>query len=128
MNVCPCFVTEAPTTSKYAGSLCVTSPTGSVIEESRVRPPPNNGCPEGFDLISVVQVESGATGRPNRGRVRWSSPGNHDGYACRRLLGEGAFHLNPARPDNVYHWMDNRVPYSQGRPFACSRRRQRSAR
>ena len=51
-------MTEAPTTSKYAGPLCVTSPAGSAIEESRVRHPPSNGCPKDFDLIGVVQVES----------------------------------------------------------------------
>ncbi len=73
--------------------------------------PPNNGCPEGFDLISVAQAESeGNRVARIADEMAGPPPGNHDGYACRRLLGDGIFHLFPGRPDNVYHWMDNRVP------------------
>jgi hypothetical protein len=72
---------------------------------------PNNGCPEGFDLISVAQAESEGN-RVARIADEFAGPppGNHDGYACRRLLGDGIFHQFPGRPDNVYHWMDNMLP------------------
>jgi hypothetical protein len=70
--------------------------------------PPNNGCPEGFELISVVQAESEGYALARVVDESAGPPaGNHDGYACRRLLGDGIFHTFPGRPDNVYHWMDN---------------------
>ena len=72
--------------------------------------PPTNGCPEGFELISVAQAES--EGYP-LARVAdefdGNPPGNHDGYACRRPVGDGVFHDDPARPDTIYLWFDNRL-------------------
>ena len=71
---------------------------------------PTNGCPAGFEVISVAQAESEGY---RLARVVDESvdkpPGNRDGYACRRPLGDGVFHTFPGRPDTVYQWMDNRL-------------------
>jgi hypothetical protein len=87
----------------------VTAATVALVTATGVSAaPPVNGCPEGFELISVAQGESEGyplarlqdefVGRP---------PGNHDGYVCRRPVGDGIFHDYPGRPDTVYLWLDN---------------------
>ena len=73
---------------------------------------PTNGCPEGFEVISVAQAESEGyrLARVVDESVDQSpKPGNRDSYACRRPLGDGVFHDFPGRHDTIYWWMDNRL-------------------
>ena len=65
---------------------------------------PSNGCPAGFESLSVVQAES--EGPYVVARIV-DETGNNDGYVCRRLLGDGVAHKFLGRPDNVYLWLDN---------------------
>ena len=63
------------------------------------------GCAAGFEYISLVQVLSEG---PRPSAVYADVTGNNDGYVCRRLLGDGVFHLYPgAVNDKIYLWFDN---------------------
>jgi hypothetical protein len=71
--------------------------------------PPVDGCPQGWELISVAQAE--AEGRPPARVVdefAGHPAGNRDGYVCRRALGDGIDQNLPGRPDTIYRWRDNR--------------------
>ena len=89
-------------------SLLAVAITMLGVSASASAAPPVNGCPEGFALISVAQADS--EGYP-LGRISDESMvkpiGNHDGYACRRPLGDGVFRGFPGRPDTIYLWYDN---------------------
>jgi len=64
------------------------------------------GCSAGFEYISLVQVLSEGP-RP----AAIAADVNGDGYVCRRLLGEGIFHLFPgAVSSSIYYWFDNTDP------------------
>jgi hypothetical protein len=63
-----------------------------------------NGCPEGFESMSVVEAESlGYSPVPRLA----DEGGNRDGLVCRRALGDGVLHTYPGRPDIIYAWVDN---------------------
>jgi hypothetical protein len=77
-------------------SLCVIA--GGAATTAVARPPLPNGCPTGFELISVDAVQD-----PRQALLaeRVDAGGNHDGYACRRPLGDGIVRKFPGRPDTV---------------------------
>ncbi len=64
------------------------------------------GCSAGFEYISLVDVLKEGP-RPSA----IAADVNGDGYVCRRLLGDGIFHLFPnAVNDSIYWWFDNTDP------------------
>jgi hypothetical protein len=83
-------------------SLCVIA--GGAATTAGAESPLPNGCPSGYELISVDAVENPLQAVTAE---RVDTGGNNDGYACRRALGDGIFHTFPGRPDTVYHWADN---------------------
>jgi hypothetical protein len=70
-------------------------------------------CPSsvGFEYISLVDVLSEG---PRPRAILADVTGNNDGYVCRRLLGDGLFHLFPnSVVGEIYFWLDNAEPQTQ---------------
>src|SRR4051794_16168008 len=91
-------------------AVVVPAATVALVAATGVRAaPPVNACAEGFELISVAQGESEGypLARLQDEFLGEPQPGNHDGYVCRRPLGDGVYHDYPGRPDTVYLWLDN---------------------
>jgi hypothetical protein len=71
--------------------------------------PPTNRCPEGFELITVAKAESeGYALAREMDEFAGNPPSDHDGYVCRRPLGDGVFRDVPNRI-TVYRSLDNSV-------------------
>jgi hypothetical protein len=66
------------------------------------------GCSAGFEYISLVDVLNEG---PRLAAIAADVTGNNDGYVCRRLVGDGTFHLYPGSVnDKIYIWLDNDEP------------------
>ena len=103
---------ERMTLKPLVALLLVVATTAFVAGTSASAATPTNGCPQAFEFISVAQAESegySPTPRLTDEAVGAPLPGNHDGFVCRRPLGDGVAHDFPGRPDTVYVWLDNRV-------------------
>lgn len=76
--------------------------------------PPSNGCPAGYELMSVETMTSlgyhvpAAVDSPISGIHSFGQPGNGDGYVCGVKLGNrvGTTGLQ------LYNFMDNQLPAS----------------
>lgn len=86
-----------------AGVLLAASPATAAA--------PSNGCPSGFQLLSVATLSElgyrvpGMVDDPNSGLESFGNPGNGDGWVCARPLG------NQTGPyGQIYDFMDNQLP------------------
>lgn len=76
--------------------------------------PPDNGCPSGYQLLSVADLAAqgyqvpGRVDDPNSGVLSFGQPGNGDGLVCAVQLGN---RLTPWG-DPIYNFTDNGLPAS----------------
>ena len=103
-------------TASLATSLLVLAGVAGLagITGSAAAAAPTNGCPAGYDLLSVSQLTGFGYGVPARiddpdsGLLSYGRPGNGDGWVCGVVMGNQlAF---PGHP--LYNFMDDslRVP------------------
>jgi hypothetical protein len=96
------------------GSVALSASAATVATSTALAAPPTNGCPAGYELLSVETLAAegyqvpGRVDSPTSGIDSFGKPGNGDGWVCGVQLGN---QLTPFGLP-VYNFIDNGLPAS----------------
>jgi len=99
--------------AQAAAATAALSAAMMLVAGPAVAAAPTNGCPSGYDLVSVASLAAlgyqvpGIVDDPESGVLSFGQAGNGDGWVCARTLGNLTGSLG-----QIYNFMDNQLPSS----------------